>query len=71
MNLSRLVNIVCIVAGGAIAIFAKAEEKQNKYVLIAGIVLLMFGIYRTSRGIPSKFKNQDEESFIKTEKDED
>ena len=71
MNLSRLINIVCIVLGGAIAIFAQAEEKQNVYVLIVGIVLLMFGIYRTSRSIPSKFEKQDEESFIKTEKDED
>ncbi|MDA8768599.1 hypothetical protein N9M71_00485 [Winogradskyella sp.] len=74
MNLSRIINIICIVIGGVIAIHAQAEEEQNAYLLVGGIVLLMFGIYRTSRNVPSKFDNQEEESFIKTEyieKDED
>ncbi len=74
MNLSRIINIICIVIGGVIAIHAQAEEEQNVYLLVGGIVLLMFGIYRTSRNVPSKFDNQEEESFIKTEyieKDED
>ena len=67
MNLSRIINIICIVIGGVIAIHAQAEEEQNAYLLVGGIVLLMFGIYRTSRNVPSKFDNQEEESFIKTE----
>ena len=67
MNLSRIINIICIVIGGVIAIHAQAEEEQNVYLLVGGIVLLMFGIYRTSRNVPSKFDNQEEESFIKTE----
>ncbi|WP_375234957.1 hypothetical protein [Winogradskyella sp.] len=74
MNLSRIINIICIVIGGVIAIHAQAEEEQNVYLLVGGIVLLIFGIYRTSRNVPSKFDNQEEESFIKTEyieKDED
>ena len=74
MNLSRIINIICIVIGGVIAIHAQADEEQNVYLLVGGIVLLMFGIYRTSRNVPSKFDNQEEESFIKTEyieKDED
>ena len=50
-----------------IAIHAQAEQEQNVYLLVGGIVLLMFGIYRTSRNVPSKFDNQEEESFIKTE----
>ncbi|RNC87122.1 MAG: hypothetical protein ED556_06770 [Winogradskyella sp.] len=66
-NLSRLINIICIVIGGIIAIYANAEEQQNTYVLIVGIVLLMFGIYRTSRNVPSKFENQKEESFIQSD----
>ncbi|ARV10707.1 hypothetical protein BTO05_03540 [Winogradskyella sp. PC-19] len=64
-------NIICIVIGGIIAIYAQAEEKQNVYLLVGGIVLLMFGIYRISRNVPSKFDNQEEEAFIKTEKDDD
>jgi len=70
MTISRIINIICIVAGGAVAIFAQAQEKQNTYLLMGGIMLLMFGIYRTARNIPSKYDKQDEETFIKTE-DED
>jgi len=67
MNLSTIINIISIVIGGVIAIYAQAEQEQNVYLLVGGIVLLMFGIYRTSRNVPSKFDNQEEESFIKTE----
>jgi hypothetical protein len=70
MNISRLINTICIVTGGAIAIYAQAEAKQNTYLLMVGIVLLMFGIYRTSRNIPSKY-DKEEESFVKTEKDDE
>ena len=63
MNLSRIINIICIVIGGVIAIHAQAEEEQNAYLLVGGIVLLMLGIYRTSRNVPSKFDNQEEESL--------
>lgn len=71
MNLSRIISVICIIIGGIIAIYAQAEEKQNVYLLVGGIVLLMFGIYRISRNVPSKFDNPKEESFIKTEKDDD
>lgn len=71
MNLSRILNTVCILLGGAVAIYAQAETKQNTYLLIGGIVLLMFGVYRTSRNIPSKFDNPQEETFVKTEEDKD
>ncbi|MCT4629107.1 hypothetical protein [Winogradskyella sp.] len=72
MNISRTINFICILVGGIIAVYAQAEAQQNTYLLIGGIVLLMFGIYRTSRNIPSKFDKQEEESFVKSEKiDED
>jgi hypothetical protein len=70
MNISRIINFICIVAGGSIAIYAQAEEKQNMYLLMGGLVLLMFGIYRISRNIPSKYDKNEEETFIKSE-DED
>ncbi|MCB0399190.1 MAG: hypothetical protein KDD26_06100 [Winogradskyella sp.] len=60
-------NLICVVVGGIVAIYAQAGEKQNLYLLIGGIVLLMFGIYRTSRNIPSKYENKEEESFVKSE----
>ena len=71
MNLSRLLNIICIILGGIVAIYAQAEEQQNTYLLIGGIALLMLGVYRTSRNIPSKFENQKEESFVESEEVKD
>ena len=70
MNISRVINFVCIVVGGLVALYTQAQEQQNTYLLMGGIVLLMLGIYRTSRNIPSKFDKQEEETFIKTD-DED
>tara|TARA_R110002111_G_scaffold145824_1_gene212419 strand:- start:1532 stop:1744 length:213 start_codon:yes stop_codon:yes gene_type:complete len=70
MNISRIINFICIVTGGLVALYAQAQKQQNIYLLIGGIVLLMFGIYRISRNIKSKYNNTDEETFIKTE-DED
>lgn len=54
MNISRIINIALLLIGAIVAIFAQAREDQNQYVLIGGIVLLMMGIYRISRNIPSK-----------------
>ncbi len=71
MNISRLINLICIVVGGIIAIYAQAGEEQNTFLLIGGIVLLMFGVYRTSRNIPSKYGKQEEDSFVKSEPIED
>ncbi|MCK8479894.1 hypothetical protein [Psychroserpens algicola] len=56
----RFVSYILIVIGGIIAIYAQAEADQNQYILIAGIAVLMIGIYSVSRRIPSK-KDQEEE----------
>ena len=64
---SRTFNFILILVGGIIAIYAKAEEQQDVYILLIGVMLLMFGLYRLSRGISSKpesndkFTNLDEE----------
>ncbi|WP_111684242.1 hypothetical protein [Winogradskyella tangerina] len=72
MNISRAINIVCIAVGSIIAFYAQAGAEQNTFLLISGIVLLMFGVYRTSRNIPSKYDRQEDETFIKSEpEDED
>lgn len=54
MNLSRIINVLLIILGAIVAVYAKAGAEQNVYILIAGIVLLMLGVYRISRNIPSK-----------------
>ncbi|MEP5254969.1 hypothetical protein [Winogradskyella rapida] len=68
MNISRVINTISIIVGGVLALYAQSQADSNPYVLIGGVSLLMFGIYRTSRNIPSKY-DKPEESFVKTEKD--
>lgn len=70
MNLSRTLNFLCILVGGLVAFYAQAQQEQNTYILIGGIALLMFGVYRTSRNIPSKLDNQ-EETTVKTDKEDE
>lgn len=54
MNTSRFISLLLIIIGGFVAIYAKAGMDQNQYVLIGGIVILMIGVYRISKNIPSK-----------------
>lgn len=71
MNLNRIISLICIIAGGAVAIYAQAEQEQNSYLLIGGIVLLMIGVYSISRNIPSKYDKEEDESFVKSEPKDD
>jgi len=57
--MSRIISYILILTGALVAIYAQAGEEQNQYILIGGIVVLMMGIYRVSRNIPSK-KDQEE-----------
>ncbi len=52
--MSRIINLLLIIIGGFIAIYAKSGMEQNQYVLIGGIMILMTGVYRISKRIPSK-----------------
>ncbi len=59
MSLSRIINLIMILIGGFIAIYARTGTEQNQYVLIAGICILMAGVYRISRNIPSKSEREE------------
>lgn len=63
---SRTINFILILVGGVVAIYAESGEKQNLYVLLGGVMLLMIGLYRLSKGIPSKRQDEDN-SFIEEE----
>lgn len=52
--MSRAINLLLIIIGGLVAIYANAGMEQNQYVLIGGIMILMIGVYRISKSIPSK-----------------
>ena len=58
MNLSRIISVVLIVIGGIIALYAQSGTNQNQYILVGGIFVLMMGVYRISRNIPSKYDNE-------------
>lgn len=56
-----------ILVGGIIALYAESGEEQNTYILIGGIFLLMIGLYRLSRGIPSRNQQSEEDTTIEEE----
>ena len=60
----KYLNYILIVTGAVVALYANGSKEQNQYILIGGIVLLMVGIYRLSRTIPSK---RDKESELNSE----
>jgi disulfide bond formation protein DsbB len=64
---SRTFNFILILVGGLIALYADAEEQQELYILLIGIMILMFGLYRLSRGISNKTEDNNESSNIDEE----
>ncbi|MDD7887002.1 hypothetical protein [Flavivirga sp. 57AJ16] len=59
----KYLNYILIVLGAIIAIYAKSDTQQNEYILIGGIVILMIGVYRISKGIPSKQDGEDIDNY--------
>ncbi len=60
MNISKNINYILIVIGAIVAFYAQNQEEKNEAMLIGGIVLLMIGVYRISRHIPSKKDTDDD-----------
>ncbi|GAA4304314.1 hypothetical protein [Aestuariibaculum suncheonense] len=56
----KYINYILIVLGAIVAIYSKAGAEQNQYVLIAGIIILMTGVYRISKTIPSKHSDENQ-----------
>ena len=69
MKIHKSINYLLILIGCIIAIYAQAEEEQNVVVLIVGIVLLMLGVYRISKTIPSKYDRENTNEDFDDEKD--
>ena len=57
----KYINYILIIIGAIVALYAKAGEEQNPFILIGGIVMLMIGIYGISKTIPSKHQDEDNE----------
>lgn len=67
MIFTKYLDVFYIVVGAFIAIYAKAEEQQNTIILIIGIVLLMYGLYRIASRLPSKNKEQNDDNDFNNE----
>lgn len=48
MKNSQVINTILIVAGGAMLLYAIAVENTPQYIKIAGLVVIMFGLYRAT-----------------------
>lgn len=48
------INYILIVIGAFVVMYAKTGTNQNQLILIGGIVILMIGVYRIAKTIPSK-----------------
>ena len=48
MKNSQVINTILIVAGGAMLLYAIAVENAPQYIKIAGLVVIMFGLYRAT-----------------------
>lgn len=62
MKISKNINYILMAVGAIIALYAQNQENQNEALLIGGIVLLIIGVYRISKHIPSKNDQDDENS---------
>lgn len=60
MNISKNINYIFIAVGAILALYAQNQEEKNEAMLIGGIVLLMIGVYRISKTIPSKKDSEDD-----------
>jgi len=60
MNISKNINYIFIAVGAILALYGQNQEEKNEALLIGGIVLLMIGVYRISKTIPSKRDSDDD-----------
>ena len=68
MNYSKYINYLLIIIGCVVAIYAQAGEAQDVVILVLGIIILMFGLYRISSTLSSK--KQSKESHEPNQKDD-
>lgn len=60
MNISKNINYIFIAVGAILALYGQNQEEKNETMLIGGIMLLMIGVYRISKNIPSKRDSDDD-----------
>lgn len=53
-NKFKYLPYLCLILGFCIAVIGHSNPIKNQYVLILGIIVMLFGIYKLSVSIPSK-----------------
>ena len=69
---SQVINSLLIIIGGGLLVFQIAVQEKNVYIMILGLVFLMFGLYRaTNFWVETKddHKNNDDNGDIKNDRD--
>ncbi len=55
----KYLNYILILVGAFVAMYSKTVANQSQFFLIGGIVLLMIGIYRIAKTVPSRNEEDD------------
>ncbi|WJJ95827.1 hypothetical protein [Algibacter luteus] len=55
----KYLNYFLILLGAFVAMYSKTVGGENQFFLIGGIVLLMIGIYRIAKTVPSRNDEDD------------
>lgn len=59
---AQVLNTIFIVVGGAMLIYTIASEEPQKYLQIAGFIIIMFGLYRaTNHWVETKDDHKEEQ----------
>lgn len=60
MKYSKKLDYLLVLIGCIVTIYAQFDEQKNVFILVVGIVLLMYGLFKISLTItPKKNKNED------------
>ena len=58
----KYLNYILIISGSLLAFYSESGMGKNTFLLIAGIALLMIGVYRLSKKIPSKYEEENDDN---------
>lgn len=67
---TNLVSYICMMLG-IIALFTQVDKKttESQYITIVGLSLLIIGIYRMAKKLPSKREEDYKEPLVRTKKE--
>ncbi len=68
----QFIHFILIFAGGGLIFFEQNKEKdQNIYILVAGLIIMMYGLYKATTKWVSDNPRPEKDDFVVTEELED